>query len=43
MDLANAFMKYLAGQEAAEEFGAMMEMSYNDEGEDEFADYYGLV
>ncbi|KAF5383899.1 hypothetical protein D9757_007366 [Collybiopsis confluens] len=43
MDLANAFLGYLAGPETAKQFGAVVEMSVKEEGDDEFAAVNGLV
>ncbi|ESK85140.1 dj-1 family protein [Moniliophthora roreri MCA 2997] len=44
MDLANAFLEYLAGSEVAEEARGVIELSVQkDPDVDEFAAYYGLV
>ncbi|KIK57526.1 hypothetical protein GYMLUDRAFT_46098 [Collybiopsis luxurians FD-317 M1] len=43
MDLANAFLEYLAGPETAREFAVGVEMSCRGPGDDEFAVIQGLV
>ncbi|KIK57525.1 hypothetical protein GYMLUDRAFT_86740 [Collybiopsis luxurians FD-317 M1] len=43
MDLANAFLEYLAGPETAKEFGEVVEMCVKGPGDDEFAAIHGLI
>ncbi|KAJ4480964.1 class I glutamine amidotransferase-like protein [Lentinula aciculospora] len=43
MDLAHAFLEYLAGHDTADKLGMVLEMSYKQAGDDEFAAIHGLV
>ncbi|KAF5366225.1 hypothetical protein D9758_005709 [Tetrapyrgos nigripes] len=42
-DLGAAFIKHLVGEELAKMFLAVVELSHKEEGDDEFAAYFGLV
>ncbi|KAF9070231.1 class I glutamine amidotransferase-like protein [Rhodocollybia butyracea] len=43
LDMANAFLEYLAGPEIGKELGAAIEMRFMGAEDDEFASIYGLV
>ncbi|KAF4583596.1 hypothetical protein EYR38_002351 [Pleurotus pulmonarius] len=43
MDMANAFLEYLVGKEAALRIRGIVELSAKEEGDDEFAEYYHLL
>ncbi|KAF9070230.1 class I glutamine amidotransferase-like protein [Rhodocollybia butyracea] len=43
LDMANAFLEYLAGPESAKELGAVIEMRFKGAEDDEFASVHGLV
>lgn len=43
MDLANAFLKHLIGEENALVISRTMELKAHEEGDDEFAALYGLA
>lgn len=41
--MANAFLVHLVGDEVAKVIRGIIEMSAKDEGDDQFAEFYGLV
>ncbi|KAL4254233.1 Class I glutamine amidotransferase-like protein [Abortiporus biennis] len=43
MDMANAFLEFLVGSEITQKIRGIAEFSAKEEGEDEFAEFYGLV
>jgi hypothetical protein len=42
-DMGNAFLHYLIGDPNAEIIRHIVELSAKDQGDDEFAEYYGLL
>ncbi|KLO14256.1 class I glutamine amidotransferase-like protein [Schizopora paradoxa] len=42
-DMANAFLQHIVGEETAKQIRGIIELSSREEGDDEFADFYGLV
>lgn len=43
MDMANAFLIHLLGEETAEFIRGVIELSARNQDDDEFAAYYGLI
>lgn len=43
MDLANAFLQHLVGEKIAQRIRGIMELSSKKEGDDEFAEFWGLT
>ena len=41
--MANAFLEHLLGEEITKKIRGVVEMAARKEGDDEFAEYYGLV
>lgn len=42
-DMASAFLVHLIGDEATKKIRGVVELSAKEQGDDEFAEYYGLV
>lgn len=43
MDMANAFLVHLVGDDVAKVIRGIIELNAKEEGDDEFAEFYGLV